>query len=37
MSKCNSIENTDLTYHQKNRDMVLSKAKDYYKKIIKIN
>ena len=24
-------ENTDLTYYQKNRDVVLSKAKDYYK------
>ena len=24
-------ENTDLTYYQKNRDAVLSKAKDYYK------
>ena len=24
-------ENTDLTYYQKNRGVVLSKAKDYYK------
>ena len=24
-------ENTNLTYYQRNRDMVLSKAKDYYK------
>ena len=24
-------ENTNLTYYQKNRDVVLSKAKDYYK------
>ena len=24
-------ENTDLTYYQRNRDVVLSKAKDYYK------
>ena len=24
-------KNTDLTYYQKNRDVVLSKAKDYYK------
>ena len=31
MSECNSIENTDLTYYQKNWDAVLSKAKDYYK------
>ena len=23
-------ENTDLTYHQKNRDMILNRAKDYY-------
>ena len=23
-------ENTDLTYYQKNQDVVLSKAKDYY-------
>ena len=28
--ECNSIKNTDLTY-QKNKDVVLSKAKDYYK------
>ena len=24
-------ESNDLTYYQRNRDMVLSKAKDYYK------
>ena len=24
-------ENTDLTYYQRNRDLVLNKAKDYYK------
>ena len=24
-------KNTDLIYYQKNRDVVLSKAKDYYK------
>ena len=24
-------ENTNLTYYQRNRDMILSKAKDYYK------
>ena len=29
--ECNSIENSYLTYYQKNRDVVLSKAKDYYK------
>ena len=28
--ECNSIENTNLTYYQKNRDMILNKAKDYY-------
>ena len=25
-------ENTDLTYYQKNKDLILNKAKDYYKK-----
>ena len=24
-------ENTDLTYYQRNRDVMLNKAKDYYK------
>ena len=24
-------EITDLTYHQRNRDLILNKAKDYYK------
>ena len=24
-------ENTNLTYYQRNRDMILSKAKEYYK------
>ena len=24
-------ENTDLTYYQKNKDLILNKAKDYYK------
>ena len=28
-------ESNNLTYYQKNRDMVLSKAKDYYKIIMK--
>ena len=23
-------ENTDLTYYQKNRDVILNRAKDYY-------
>ena len=31
MSECNSVENTNLTYYQKNKDVLLSKAKDYYK------
>ena len=30
MSECNSIENSDLTYYQKKRDVVLRKAKHYY-------
>ena len=30
MSECNSIENTNLTYYQKNRDVILNRAKDYY-------
>ena len=29
--ECNSIENTDLTYYQRNRDVMLSKSNDYYK------
>ena len=29
MSECSSVEN--LTYYQKNKDVVLSKAKDYYR------
>ena len=28
--ECNSIENTNLTYYKKNRDVILNKAKDYY-------
>ena len=31
MSECNSVENTNLTFYQKNKDVLLSKAKDYYK------
>ena len=27
MSECNSIEET---YHQRNRDVILNRAKDYY-------
>ena len=29
MSGCNSIENINLTY-QKNREVILNRAKDYY-------
>ena len=29
--ECNSIKNANLTYYQKNKHVVLSKAKDYYK------
>ena len=28
--ECNSIENTSLTYYQKNPDVILNKAKNYY-------
>ena len=30
MSECNSIENINLTYYQRNRDVILNRAKDYY-------
>ena len=30
MSECNYIENTNLTYYQKNRDVILNRTKDYY-------
>ena len=30
MSECNSIESADLTYYQRNQDMILNRAKDYY-------
>ena len=30
MSECNSIESADLTYYQRNRDIILNRAKDYY-------
>ena len=30
MGECNSIENTNLTYYQKNRDVTLNRTKDYY-------
>ena len=28
--ECNFIENTNLTYYQKNRDVILNIARDYY-------
>ena len=31
MSECNPIEGDSLTYYQRNKDLILSKAKDYYK------
>ena len=30
MSECNLNESADLTYHQRNRDVILNRAKDYY-------
>ena len=30
MSECNSIESTDLTYYQRNRDIILNRAKDHH-------
>ena len=30
MSECNSIEYADLTYSQRNRHVILNRAKDYY-------
>ena len=30
MSECNSIENSNLTYYQRNRDVKLNRAKKYY-------
>ena len=30
MSKCNSIESADLTYYQRNRGVILNRAKIYY-------
>ena len=31
MSECNSVESADLTYYQRNRDMILNRAEYYYK------
>ena len=30
MSECNSVEHAYLTYYQKNRHVILNRAKDYY-------
>ena len=30
MSECNLNESADLTYHLRNRDVILNRAKDYY-------
>ena len=30
MNECNSVEYVGLTYYQKNRDVILDRAKDYY-------
>ena len=35
MSEFNSIENTNLTYYKKNRDVILNTTKDCYKMIKK--
>ena len=32
MNEFNSIANTNLTYYQKNWDVILNTAKDYYEK-----
>ena len=30
MSECNSVEYIDLTYYQRNQDVILNRVKDYY-------
>ena len=30
MGECNSIENTNLIYYQRNRVLILNRTKDYY-------
>ena len=30
MNGCSSIESANLTYYQRNRDVILNRAKDYY-------
>ena len=32
ISECNFIEIADLTYYQRNRDVILNRAKDYNEK-----
>ena len=29
-NECNSVESADLTYYQRNRDVILNREKDYY-------
>ena len=31
MSECNSIESADLIYYLRNKDVILNRAKEYYK------
>ena len=31
MSECNPVQGDSLTYYQRNKDLIVSKAKDYYK------
>ena len=33
MNECNSVEYIDLTYYQRNRDVILNRAKDYYENV----
>ena len=37
MSECNSIESAYLTYYQRNRDVILNRARDYYENDKEIN
>ena len=30
MSECNSVESAYLTYYQRNRDVILNRARDFY-------
>ena len=31
MNECNSIESVDLAYYQRNRDVILNRARDHYR------